>query len=153
MVIKVEVFDDCYSINGMEFTSAPLLEVALKQFGNYRLTKPQSEASKSDIYTFDDAGVWIYAKDNKVSQISLLLSDSYLEIHPQKPYSGVVKIKGRSISNSDDFSSIECDEIYLDEWDDEGAISMALKRVCLNITADNETKNIKDVSFWFGPPR
>ena len=48
-----------------------------------------------------------------------------------------------------DFLSIDCEQIWDDEWEAEGSVTIELKGIHCALTGDYETKTIEDISFWF----
>lgn len=146
---KIEIFDEYFCINGKIFTREPTLNEISDIFGASRITKPLGPAAKSDIYTYDKEGVWVYVENQKVTQISILLSEPYLDFHPVTAYNGVIEINGKYISNADDFLSVESKEVDLIEWEAEGCVGIELKQIHCGLTGDYESKTIEDISFWY----
>jgi hypothetical protein len=146
---RIEIFDDHFSINEKRFETMLSLDVMNELLGESRLTKPVVEHAKSDIYTFDENGIWIYVKNGSIEQISILLSDPYLTFHPASQFRGDINIKGVSITNSDDFMKVQHKNIDLNEWEAEGNVSIELQKIHCNITLSYGTKDIEEISFWY----
>ena len=86
---NIGIFDSYYSINDRTFRVEPTVTDFVNLYSEYRITKSKAEEAKSDIYTFDEEGIWIYVQNNNIVQMSLMLTSPYLDFHPSEKFNGV----------------------------------------------------------------